>query len=678
MQLADAIRSGIVLRGTRFSAVVMHRWSAVAIRFGFVVLGTLLVWLLPAANGQAADERDQPYGIRVVFDWMPHRHFTEPFRRQLVRGVHGNLQAALGKFARVEVIDGHQLPSEQRNAPGELVPYKTHVVRLAFEEDHYRIRMQQIDGYTGLTSGAERVIQTHDRALLQRLIGITLERDFGWVGSFDLNQRVGDRVRLKLFAGNIEGPLDRWLKVGEVFAVARIRTPPTRRPEPFSGKTAAVPAKSGSGNKGVSRNISSGPMGERLEGVLLQLVGPPLNGYCECRILSRYQDPFSGGRALEYRCLKLGTTTAVVQVQLLAPNGEPLVSPNLRVRFQRNFGDNTVPTTVGNRESIFTSPEPMTHLACVQVQFGERVLGRVPLDVQEGRIVPLTFRLDANADKLIELTRLRQDSLARVIEARLIQSRCLEELKILTQQAKNEEALQRVRSAYKAVESERDLIRERIAQLKQRIATDKLPNTDDYARDAEFNFQQLQEQQNKLAEYIAELDKAIAQANDPNRKKENDELEQQLRQARLLAKQGSYDEAIAAYDALLAKKEQPQVRAERDQLFAQWQPRDAEHANARKFLLDVWLKSTQVDDIRKRLKEAKAAIAKCQQVGDRLTINRVLVLAPELNSILEAEIKRLENAENDEDKLAHDETTKLAKEISKLFEELDQFRRAKN
>src|SRR5579859_6794363 len=78
----------------------MARWLAFAIVVAFV----------PAvAYARLDPESNKPYDLRIILQIAPTRVLTPAFRERLQRGLHDNLQAALGRLGNVRVIDAATL-----------------------------------------------------------------------------------------------------------------------------------------------------------------------------------------------------------------------------------------------------------------------------------------------------------------------------------------------------------------------------------------------------------------------------------------------------------------------------------------------------------------------------------------------------------------------------------------
>src|SRR5262249_23098864 len=155
---------------------------------------------------------------------------------------------------------------------------KLHFVLIDFVDDQYQIQARQYDGTTGLASRVVRRDRTADREYVSRLVLSLVDRDFGLVGTVG-SKEAGGRVRVDLKAGGMGGELGRWVKKGEVFAVAEIS------------------------------RIGTGLRSRREDWMLLRVEEEPRDGACVCRLFHRFGKPLVGGPSvLGYRCLKLGTS----------------------------------------------------------------------------------------------------------------------------------------------------------------------------------------------------------------------------------------------------------------------------------------------------------------------------------------------------------------------------------
>src|SRR5579862_965751 len=74
-------------------------------RMRFPLIGVLLLYVVAPASAALDPETKVPYQLRVVLRVADHPNFTDYYRRDLQRELHGQLQAALGALGAVEVID---------------------------------------------------------------------------------------------------------------------------------------------------------------------------------------------------------------------------------------------------------------------------------------------------------------------------------------------------------------------------------------------------------------------------------------------------------------------------------------------------------------------------------------------------------------------------------------------
>src|SRR5262249_35520667 len=116
--------------------------------------------------------------------------------------------------------------------------------------------------------------------------------------------------------GGLIGPLERYVKVNDVFAVSQLQR--TNRPAPPEARTAtgkvirdpqrAAPAE---GFTAVPRDFT-----------LLRVIEAPKEGAVRCKVLTRYQAALPvSPKVAGYRCMKLATVAAPVAVRLVGGDG---------------------------------------------------------------------------------------------------------------------------------------------------------------------------------------------------------------------------------------------------------------------------------------------------------------------------------------------------------------------
>src|SRR5262245_57897037 len=209
---------------------------------------------LPAvASAQQPDpELKTPYLWRVVVQTKPHPLITTALREQIKRDVLATRQPALGAFGHVEVTDLNETPADQwdvlwtnfdqkgfaaldTDPARDLTGTKTHVVRVEVRDGVFHLESRQYDGFSGLATPMVRRQSTRAPELVGRYAGLMVDRDFGLAGTVEPVKDKPEEAVIRIRGGLI-GPLDRLVKVGDVFAVSQVRK--TTRPAPPPQRTA--------------------------------------------------------------------------------------------------------------------------------------------------------------------------------------------------------------------------------------------------------------------------------------------------------------------------------------------------------------------------------------------------------------------------------------------------------
>ncbi len=339
------------------------------------------------ASAALDPETKIPYSLQVVVRFADQPQFTEHFRRELKRDLHGQLHAALGKLGTVEVID--LADSREADRPSlwklaeakglqaldgfnEIRGGKTHLLHIDFVDGRYQLQARQHDGTTGFVTPLVRAASTPDRGYVARLAGLTIGLDFGLVATLDPGG--GDRVFVKAKASEL-GAIDNWVKKGEVFAVVAVRSERRRLP-------AAADVK------GPSKSVTVA-VGSRVEGILLQVTGDPQpDGRIPCRLFNRYEEGLPRGAA-GFRCIKLGTIETPLRLQLTDADGRLQKPAALQVFARRQDypeGDREAEQT-SYRDGAFVSKETFAHIAFVRVLLGNRRIARIPIELLDDQPV---------------------------------------------------------------------------------------------------------------------------------------------------------------------------------------------------------------------------------------------------------------------------------------------------
>jgi hypothetical protein len=614
--------------------------------------GLLFVcFLLPlsAVRGALDPETKQPYHLQVVLRMASNRVFTPVFRDLVQRQLRDSLRAALGDLAQVDVVSGHPLLKEieSKGLQAALDNYtalsdeKIHFVLINFVNGRYELQARQHDGFTGLSSPVVRYDSTSDRQYVARLATLLIDQDFGLAGTVEVNRMDGDKVDVTLKGGALGAPLDRWLKKDQVFAVAQIYQEGTKR-----------------------HSI-------RMPDTLLQALEPPSNGVCHCRLLYRKDNPLPrAASVLGYRCLKLGTTQALVRLRVIAEdklhtplNGRP-------VRFSaRGFDEITADSTATNPDGLAESRQQYENVAFVRIYEGGTLLARVPVEIVEGLTKTCPVFTNPAAEAKGQLYARRNRWLKHLYEVALVGETLVQDLNAMAAQpsekrlARAQEGLTALQEEISTLTAERDSLRtEAAGQLPQ--------GTPLISKEDEESLQGLQKRREELGGYIAQLQKNIKEEQDPKRREWND----MIARADLLEQNAEFEKAIALYERVLSEGGNfPQLR-EQLKTLKQAQGRDSEaHRRARRFIYDVWPKQETAVQMEAHLSEARKAFAACKEAGDILTPRKLLKTCVEHSARLAKEAEGLQPEAREDDRRTAKTIIELTDWLQKFNQEVKQY-----
>jgi len=649
---------------------------------GLTILAHLLALAAPASAALDA-EASLPYRLRVVVHCGDHPDFTQHFRAELKRDLHSSLQSALEGLGTVEVIDVRDIPAQQweplwktldekglgaLNTVSEINGVKTHYVSIEQVDGRYEVQARQHDGVAGFASPVVRIARTDNRNFVARLAGQLVKQDFGAIGTFDSPPPGQELVRVRLKGAGLGGQIERWVKKGDVFAVVQVRRGPGR------------PARANLDGQGVA-----GPqqMGKRIDGLLVQATEGPKNGTVMCRMFQRYGGEVLPvrGAVLGYRCVKLGTIDAPLRLQLVDASGTPYRNSALQVRVHaERFPERADEGEEASfRNGVYQSRKSFSGLVCARVSIADRTIARIPIEILGDEVTIRQVKIEPGAEARGRLDQARRDVIGRITEARLTQARCFRDLLALEKEGKNKDALARAETVRKSTDTEEAELRQDIERLAER-ARRELPDGQAYTADCQQQMQVLRDRQKELGKHIDDLNDAIRIENDPAIQARRKQVQEQIRQAELLAQQADYDQALAAYERALSALDDSEAKAavqkRYDVLKKAWAIHDKQHASARQFIYEKWPALKDPKEIRDNLPAARKAFEKCKAVGDRLTLNKLQLTAPELVNHLLDEAKAIQDSTEEEDQRRQAALKKVSEDLEQFLKEVTEYLKA--
>lgn len=639
-------------------------------------------------------ELEQPYHWRIAVQFrpphpeiaalrdQPHPVFTQEFRERVRRDLHDTLQIGLGTLGTVEVLDLAAVPRSQweplwtqfddsgfaaLDAPRELTSVKTHFLRIDYRDGVYTLESRQHDGFTGLASPVVRRSRVRDPEMVSRTAALMLDKDFGLEGTIEVLEGKKDEVRVR-FRGARAGSLDRYLNVDDVFAVSTVFR---------SNRAAAEPVRSATG-----KVIHPAPGSEkaalqpaRREFTYLRVKDLPRDGVSVCTVLTRLRTPFATERgAIGFRCLRLTTATAPVAIRLVRSDGKPHQSASPFRVYATDTRFTTDPKAedfLDSADGVFRTAKPLKGLACIVVG-GQARAEFFPVPVLDGDPVTLKFELDEGAEDKATYTRSVIALAGRTSDARAAQASGFDATAKLIESRKNSEALARATAGFRATDASIATLTDDLQRLRDDLH--KAPEAAELLAGIERQLFDLREGNATLAARIKDLEAVVKKETGPAADAVAVQADAINVQIGILISRGDIDDAIVAYDRLVTLlPDNPEIKARRDKLKAEWQPKSPEHAKARDYLFKSWPGFTALADFRNELGNFRAAVEVCKAAGDRHGLRKVLTAMPAFAVKLEEQIKLLDPATEagakgfDDANAIKDEMVKIEQELQTLL-----------
>jgi hypothetical protein len=472
---------------------------------------------------------------------------------------------------------------------------KTHFVLIDYSGVHYEIQTRQYDGTVGRASPVVRRDRTRDRDFVAKAAALLIKQDFGVVGTVQTDpEGPKNLVKIELRGGGL-GDMSRWVKKDDVFVL--------------------VPPSGGSPSA--------------LRWSLLQVDEAPAedksDGACKCRFFHRYELLSIAG----YRCIKLGTVRTPLRVRWIQklPNGrvKPL-DQRLMVDIRR-FGfdgedetklqkssdliNGVLDTVRDGKDGVFSN------VAFVQVinGLGEKNKPMVPIALVDDQTILIEVTPTKDVDSLFTFRKDRW--LSEIANSLRMQEHLFKRLETLGANSdKRGEIIQLAKTGRDRAQS--DLAH--LEKVQQELVEEARKNRRDLKLANADRLKQLKDYKVVLEKFIAQQEILDKTENDPQLKKWRSEMEG----AGLLEKELDYDKAIAIYERI---RNEGYKNADLDKHLAKlhklWDPRNAEHEAARRFIYRLWptLERTRLEE---NLPKARDALQKCKDAGDLISIQKLL------------------------------------------------------
>ncbi|MFQ3593274.1 MAG: hypothetical protein SNJ82_08820, partial [Gemmataceae bacterium] len=359
----------------------------------------------------------------------------------------------------------------------------------------------------------------------------------------------GGQVRVRLRGGSL-GDVSRWVRKGELFSVVNV---------PGNGVGVPVPA------------------------LYLQVMVPPEQGVCVCRVLRRYRTSSIKGMTASLLTTRSGPLRLrLVQDTPQGPRPYPTSVRLLIRRYSFEGEEGALSITATGRKDVDTSrfgkQGEFDRVAFVSVMNGETPLARIPIPLVDESVTVVSLPT-VNEEESGVLDRFR--TLARnVLEASQVQNAMFEDINALVRDPKqrtaairrSRETLARLRDDYDRLRAERDAVEKELRKLpdRDRPSLAGINNTLDRIAAGEKD----------LLAHVSTLEKIEAEENDPKRK----EWLVKRSEALTLIKKAEVEKAIALLDSGPEAYKSEEDKKLLAQLKEKWKPKDEAHRSARNFI----------------------------------------------------------------------------------------------
>jgi tetratricopeptide (TPR) repeat protein len=471
-----------------------------------------------------------------------------------------------------------------------------------------------------------------------------IDQDFGAVGTVVAKE--GDRVWLHLRGGAIQGAdVTRWVPAGSIFVLARIEGEPAR--------------------------------GRPVESALLRTVGEPKDGRVECQFFYRFRDarqrdPLDDWKTVEFRALRLGTTSAAVRLRIVDATGLP-VDTSLQVQVsQTGFRPTEVREHGVVRAGSFETGNSYDHVAFVRIE--STPPARIPVPVLDDRVVICRVTTGAEGEERESLTidarNLQQTyvDLARRLREQIRQ------LDKMTQAQQNREALSKVQAGLEQLDAQLGKLSGEVVRLRsasQRVGADIGPALEV----CEACAKEIHKGRVLLAQTQDDLENAIKAEDSPEARQKLESYQALLRRATLQFDRAEFDKAIETYQDILNRfGEREDIRRRLTDLQKAWEIKSDEHRRAREFAYGSWSEVKSFEQLRTLLPKARDAFELCRTVGDRLTVLKLFLVATDVATPLVLQRSdELSNSQADDDRLQLKEVQKVNDSLAALIKDMGAF-----
>jgi tetratricopeptide (TPR) repeat protein len=321
-------------------------------------------------------------------------------------------------------------------------------------------------------------------------------------------------------------------------------------------------------------------------------------------------------------------------------------------------------------DGTIQSKESYQNIAFVRVlDAGGEVRAKIPVAILDDRTVDCPLKKNRQEEELGDWNSKKKRWQERIYDSHLAVNELFQELNQYLEKQQVKEALAAAQNGLKAMENEDANFRDELAELKKTAETAGGAQTKDLMNElaqGERRLQELRDKRKQVADFVANLDKALQKAQSP----EAQNLAKMVENAKILESTAEFEKAIVMYEKILREPEPPpSVKDHLQKLQRQWTLKDKQHGQARSLIYNVWPKMESATEMKAHLDEVRKAFQICKAAGDRLTPLKLLNANIALSSKLQKELDGLQGTSEGGGTKAQT-IADVAEELSKLTEEI--------
>jgi hypothetical protein len=379
--------------------------------------------------------------------------------------------------------------------------------------------------------------------------------------------------------------------------------------------------------------------------------------------------------------MKLGTVKAPVAVRLMATDGTIYKTASaVSVRASDSgFPNPAVPDakdvcSFQQQTSQFRTQRPLTNVACVTVALGATQAKQFPVPILSEDPITIPFDIDPAKEERAAFERSVLAAVRDVADARDAQNVCFVTVAKLIDQRKNSEALAHATGGADSVDYKVAELTDELARLREQSAhVQKAERIDALLTKIGEDLKLLKAQNATLRAHIKTIEAVVKIEKDPTALAKDVQAQALVARIKVLLTGGEVDQALAAYDQLVALlPDNADAKAQREKLAAEWKVKDAAHQKARDYLLKTWPAVATVQDFKDSLAQLRSAADVCKKNGDKWTLRRLLVIFGTAGSKLVELSQALDPASDGDRKLIAD-ANQVGKTLAALEQELRTF-----